>query len=129
MAKFVLNNVEYQIPELDMNFLIEMDDYGLSYDDIMGGNVAPLKLYRAILAWCGKITLTEAGVVLQKAMLSKELNALDDAIQKAFEDSGFFRELQAKAEESQGEELQPSETETTEPKLKSTTRKVKATDK
>ena len=120
MTKFNIGSKEFQFPEMDMNFIIDIGEYGVSFDDFFSQK-SIFKVLRAVIAMAGGIPLQEAGAEVQAAVLNKEFDTIVEAYQEALESSGFFQEILKQAEESQGTDNQATESQEkpkTQPKAK-----------
>ena len=98
MGTVVINNVEYNVPEVTFNAICDLADLGvdvINMDDAMSN---PLKMTRGIVAWITKTNLEQAGNILEKHMLSGGgFDDIYDVFTKAISESGFFKALQARA--------------------------------
>ena len=108
MTKFNIGSKEFQFPEMDMNFIIDIGEYGVDFDDFFSQK-SIFKVLRAVIAMAGGISLQEAGAEVQAAVLNQEFDTIVEAYQEALESSGFFQEILKQAEESQGTEDQATE--------------------
>lgn len=101
MVKFKIGSNEYIIPELDMNFIIDIGEYGIKFDDFFNEG-SLFKVLRAVIAISSGKTLEEAGAEMQAAMINQEFDKIATAYQEALEQSGFFQAILKEAEKSQG---------------------------
>lgn len=103
MKGFSINNKVYPVREIDFNFLCEMEDRGISIDNI---DKKPMKILREYLAIVGGMTSEKAGKEIEAHVISgQSLTEAYDALNEAMESSGFFRAMS----EQNGEEDLPEE--------------------
>lgn len=93
---FTVNGKSYRAKEFDFNLLCDLEEQGLSLEDI---DKKPMSLIRTYLAFCGNITKEEAGKEIENHLING--GAFDDVVEamsKEMQDSGFFRSMGAKTE-------------------------------
>ena len=109
MRTFQINNKLYKAKEFDFNFLCELEEQGLSLEEI---EKKPFSLIRTYLAFCGNLNKELAGKEIEKHVENGgKLNDVTDVLSAMMEDSGFFRSLNSQTEESEEEtsaESQPT---------------------
>ena len=98
---FTFNNKLYHAKEFDFNFLCDLEDQGLSLEEI---EKKPFSLLRTYLAFCGNLTKEQAGKEIE-AHIEKggKLNDITDVLSSQMEDSGFFRSLNTQSEAEEEE--------------------------
>ena len=88
---FAVNGKSYKAKEFDFNLLCDLEEQGLSLEDI---DRKPMSLIRTYLAFCGNITKEQAGIEIEKHL--ENGGKFDDvvkAMSDQMQDSGFFRAL------------------------------------
>ena len=88
---FTVNEKSYKAKEFDFNLLCDLEEQGLSLEDI---DKKPMSLIRTYLAFCGNITKEQAGTEIEKHL--ENGGKFDDvvkAMSDQMQDSGFFRAL------------------------------------
>ena len=109
---FTLNNKLYRAKEFDFNFLCDLEEQGISLDDI---DKKPMSLIRTYLAFCGNLTKEQAGKEVENHVINgNDFNDIIKMISDGMEESGFFRALREKSETETGAD----EAETSTPKAK-----------
>ena len=88
-----INGKTYKPVDLDFNAICDLEDLGISLQDIQNKN---LSLIRAFLMMSGNMTKEEAGAEIQAHLASGgNFESLAEPLGKAFEESGFFQALKA----------------------------------
>ena len=108
MDKFTVNGKVYFAPELDFDFLSELDMNGIESDRITGP--AAISLF---LAYCsrGRITREQASKEISQHVINGgTLADIVDVYKKKLEDSDFFRAIMEQAEKAETE-MEETETE------------------
>ena len=101
MKTFTVNNRLYQAKEFDFNLLCDLEDQGLSLDDI---DKKPMSLIRIYLAFCGNLTKEQAGIEIEKHVISGgKFNDVLEAMSEQMKNSGFFRALNEETATETGE--------------------------
>ena len=117
MRTFTINNITYVTKTFDFNLVCQLEDYGVSLEQ-MGAK--PMSVLRAYLALCADITIEEAGALLQAHVIAGgKLDDLSNTMAAEMEESDFFRSL------SQTEEQKTPEVEKEAPQ-KTTRKSAKA---
>lgn len=99
MSTFTLNGISVDAKEFNFNTLVELDNYGISIEDM---TTKPLSFVRAYVAYCLGSKLEDAGQALNDHIVSGgDLNDIFEAINTEMENSGFFRALQTGQEKIQ----------------------------
>lgn len=94
MNTFTLNGSEITAKKFDFNLLCDLDDFGISIQD---AGSKPMPFVRAYIAICAKVSLTEAGNMIQDHMANGgSLEDVFEVIGKEIEASDFFRNPQQK---------------------------------
>ena len=105
---FVVNGKRYTAKEFDFNLLCDLEEQGLSLEDI---DKKPMSLIRTYLAFCGNITKEEAGKEIEKHLISGgKFTDVVEAMSEQMQDSGFFRAI------GETREAEDAETSTQNPK-------------
>ena len=95
---FTVNNKLYKAKEFDFNFLCDLEDQGLSLEDI---ERKPMSLIRTYVAFCGNLSKEQAGKEVEAHVMDgNDFSTIVEIMSKEMEDSGFFRAKQTN--ENQG---------------------------
>ena len=88
---FTVNGKTYTAKEFDFNFLCDLENMGLSLDDI---DKKPMSMVRAYLAFSANISNDAAGKEIE-GHLEKggKFNDVVETMAAQMQDSGFFRSL------------------------------------
>jgi hypothetical protein len=88
---FTINGKEYTAKPLTYNFLCDMEDNGISIDEV---DKKPMKLGRMYLAFCGNMRPEAAGEEIEAHVIAGgNLNGFFDAMTTAINTCGFFRAM------------------------------------
>ena len=108
---FTFNNKLYIAKEFSFNFLCDLEEQGLSLEDI---EKKPFSLIRTYLAFCGNLTKEQAGFEIENHVAQGgDITDIIDVLSSQMENSGFFRGLSSRVQ------TEESETSTESPKKKS----------
>ena len=103
---FNLNGKSYKAKEFDFNLLCDLEEQGLSLEDI---DKKPMSLIRTYLSFCGGISKEQAGKEIESHL--ENGGKFDDVVEVMSEqmnNSGFFRSLQQTGETEDAETSTPS---------------------
>ena len=107
---FTVNGTAYPVKEIDFNFLCDMEDRGITVDDI---DKKPMKILREYLSIVGGMTSVEAGKEIEAHVVSgKSLTEAYGALNDAMESSGFFRAMSEQSVEEESPETVGENTKT-----------------
>lgn len=96
MKTFEVNGKQYKGKEFDFNLVCDLEDMGVSLDDMQKKN---LSLIRGYFGLCAGLDKEEAGAELQEHLISgKKFESLTDVMHDEMEKSDFFRALSKTAE-------------------------------
>lgn len=96
MRTITINNITYVTKTFDFNFVCQLEEYGVSLQQL---NTKPMSALRAYLALCADITVEEAGALLQAHVIAGgKLDDLSNTMAAEMEESDFFRALNQTAE-------------------------------
>lgn len=113
MKTFEVNGKQYKGKEFDFNLMCDLEDMGVSLEDMQKKN---LSLIRAYFGLCAGLDQKRAGVELQAHLISgKKFEDITDVMTDEMEKSDFFRALQ-KTEEAEDAEVETAENPEAEPK-------------
>ena len=99
---FNVNGRTYKAKEFDFNLLCDLEEQGLSLEDI---DKKPLSLVRTYLAFCGGIPTEQAGKAIEKHLANGgNFNDVVEIMGQQMQDSGFFRSLSQKGEAEENSE-------------------------
>lgn len=106
MKIFVVNGNKYQSKEFDFNMICDLEDMGITIEEISKKPRAVIRAYFALCAGKGK---DFAGKEMEAHLIAGgSLECISDAMSEEMEKSDFFRKLREEAEkkaaEEQGEE-------------------------
>lgn len=91
MKTFQVNKRLYHAKEFDFNLLCDLEEQGLSLDDI---DKKPMSLIRVYLAFCGDLTKEQAGMEIEAHVENGgKFNDVVEAMSEQMQNSGFFRSL------------------------------------
>lgn len=97
---FVINGVDYLAKPFDFNTICEMEEAGVSLDNIQK---RPMSTVRAYFTVCSGGDAEQAGKELQKHMIDGgDVEGIMTAMSKELENSDFFQALGKRAEEETG---------------------------
>lgn len=96
MKTFEVNGKQYKGKEFDFNLVCDLEDMGVTLEDMQKKN---LSLIRGYFGLCAGLDRDEAGAELQAHLVSgKKFESLNEAMSDAMEKSDFFRALGKTAE-------------------------------
>lgn len=96
MKTFEVNGKQYEGKAFDFNLVCDLEDMGVSLDDMQKKN---LSLIRAYFGICAGLDAERAGAELQAHLISgKKFESITDVMSEELEKSDFFRALQKTAE-------------------------------
>ena len=98
---FSINNKTYQAKEFDFNLLCDLEEMGLSLDDI---EKKPMSLIRTYFMFSAGISKEQAGREIEEHIAKGgEFTDIVNVMSEMMNDSGFFRSLNKRTTESKGE--------------------------
>jgi len=98
---FAVNGKSYKAKEFDFNLLCDLEEQGLSLDDI---DKKPMSLVRTYLSFCAEITKEMAGKEIEAHLENGgSFNDVVEAMSAMMKESGFFRSISKNKEEDAGE--------------------------
>lgn len=101
MRKFKLNGKEYNAKGFTFNTVCELEDCGFSMGDMQR---KPMSMVRAYLSICLNTSLEVAGKEMEEHIVSGgNFEEIMKVITEEMNDSDFFRNLNKRAEEENGE--------------------------
>ena len=113
MKTFEVNGKQYEGKEFDFNLMCDLEDMGVSLDDMQKKN---LSLIRGYFGLCAGIDAEKAGAELQAHLVSgKKFDSLTDVMSDEMEKSDFFRALQ-KTPETEDTAVEKAEKSKAEPR-------------
>ena len=99
---FNVNGRSYRAKEFDFNLLCDLEEQGLSLEDI---DKKPMSLIRTYLSFCGNITKEQAGIEIEAHLTNGgKFEDVVQAMSDQMNNSGFFRSLSQEREETEDEE-------------------------
>lgn len=106
MKTFEINGKKYEGKEFDFNLVCDLEDMGVTLEDMQKKN---LSLIRGYFGLCAGLNRGEAGAELQEHLVSgKKFESLTDVMHDAMEKSDFFRAL-GKAAETENATMEATE--------------------
>lgn len=110
---FNVNGKSYKAREFDFNLLCDLEEQGLSLEDI---DKKPMSLIRTYLAFCADITKEQAGKEIESHLENGgKFDDVVSAMSDQMNNSGFFRSLKQAGEQTE-------DTETSTPSRKKTSK-------
>lgn len=107
MNRFTVNNKQYTAREFDINLICDLEDMGISLEDIGKKN---MNLIRSYFALCSGLDKGDAGKEIQSHLMSGgKFDEILEIMKNKMENSDFFQALKEKSETNNTE----SETEET----------------
>lgn len=106
MNTFKINGIEYKAKPFDFNLVCDLEDMGISLNNMAGRNTSLIRAYFGI---CSGLSKEKAGKEIEQQFIKYgELNEISEALSKEMEDSDFFRSLteRAKTETAENEEAE-----------------------
>lgn len=106
MNTFKINGIEYKAKPFDFNLVCDLEDMGISLNNMAGRNTS---LIRAYFVLCSGMSKEAAGKEIEQQYIKcGELNEISEALNKEMEKSDFFRSLteRAKAATAENEETE-----------------------
>lgn len=90
----VINNTEYDVPEINYNALCDLAEYGVDILNPKQMRKSTISSARAIVAWITDSDVETAGELIQAHMIAGNgITEIFDAFTQAVEDSDFFKAL------------------------------------
>lgn len=110
MNTFKINGIEYKAKPFDFNLVCDLEDMGISLDNMAGRNTSLIRAYFVI---CSGLSKEKAGKEIEQQFIKYgELNEISEALNKEMEKSDFFRSLAERAEEANAEREETENQET-----------------
>lgn len=101
MNTFKINGIEYKAKPFDFNLVCDLEDMGITLNDMHGRNTS---LIRAYFALCSGLSKEKAGKEIEQQFIKYgDLNEISEAMNKAMENSDFFHSLTERAEAATAE--------------------------
>lgn len=113
MKTFDVNGKQYKGKEFDFNLVCDLEDMGVTLEDMQKKN---LSLIRGYFGLCAGLDREKAGSELQAHLISgKKFESLTDVMSDEMEKSDFFRAL-SKTAETEDAEVETEKNPKAEPK-------------
>lgn len=101
MNTFKINGIEYKARPFDFNLVCDLEDMGISLNNMAGRNTS---LIRAYFVLCSGMSKEAAGKEIEQQFIKYgELNEISEALNKEMEASDFFRNLTERAKAATAE--------------------------
>ena len=98
---FEVNGKIYKAKDFNFNLLCDLEEQGLSLDDV---EKKPMSLVRTYFMFCAGLSKENAGLEIEQHVeKGGEFTDIVEIISQQMQDSGFFRSLNKRAEEGEGE--------------------------
>ena len=98
---FEVNGKIYKAKEFDFNLLCDLEEQGLSLEEV---DKKPMSLIRTYFMFCAGISKENAGREIESHIANGgEFTDIVEIISQQMQDSGFFRSLNKKTEEGEDE--------------------------
>jgi hypothetical protein len=96
MKTFVINGKTYAAREFDFGLICDLEDLGISMEDI---ETKPMSFVRAYFMFCSGLNKSAAAKEIQEHMISGgDFEDITGMIADGLENSGFFRALKKETE-------------------------------
>lgn len=106
MRTITINNHLYPAKPFDFNLLCDLEEQGLSLEDV---DKKPMSLIRTYLSFCAGIDKESAGKEIESHVIAGgNFDSVTEVIAKEMEESGFFRALQKRTEKEDSETSTPN---------------------
>ena len=93
--KVTINDVVYEVPELDFNAVCELQELGVNIMNPKAMRRNAVNAARAIVAWIMNTEVEDAGVEIQEHIIGGgSLEVIFEAFSTAVSNSGFFSAMQ-----------------------------------
>lgn len=97
MKTFILNGNVYSAKEIDFNMICDLEEQGISLEDI---EKKPMSMIRTYIAFCMGTNKEIAGKQIEGHLINGgKLDDIASVMSEAMETSGFFRSLNKATEE------------------------------
>lgn len=101
MNRFTVNGKTYTAKEFDVNTICDLEDYGVSLDDM---NKKGMSMIRAYFALCADIDREVAGTEIKNHIIGGgTFEDIANPMSKEMQESDFFQALNAQAEKRNAE--------------------------
>lgn len=91
MKTFTLNGNVYQAKEIDFNMICDLEEQGISLEDI---EKKPMSMIRTYIAFCMNANKEYAGKEIEAHMIAGgNLGDIASVMSSAMEESGFFQAI------------------------------------
>ena len=101
MRTFQLNNKLIKAKEFDFNLLCDLEEQGLSLEDI---DKKPMSLIRTYVSFCTNMTQEQAGKEIEAHVENgNDFSAIIEVMSEEMNESGFFRSLNQRTEPEEAE--------------------------
>ena len=98
---FEVNGKIYKAKDFNFNLLCDLEEQGLSLDEV---EKKPMSLVRTYFMFCAGLSKENAGLEIEQHVeKGGEFTDIVEIISQQMQDSGFFRSLNKRAEEGEGE--------------------------
>lgn len=98
---FEVNKKIYEAKDFNFNLLCDLEEQGLSLDEI---ERKPMSLVRIYFMFCARLSKEDAGKEIEAHIeQGGEFNDIVSIISEKMQESGFFRSLNKKTEEGEDE--------------------------
>lgn len=95
MNTFKINGIEYKAKPFDFNLVCDLEDMGITLNNMSGRNTSLIRAYFSLCSGLGK---EEAGKEIERQFVKYgDLNDISEALNKEMESSDFFRSLTERA--------------------------------
>lgn len=110
MNTFTINGKEYKAKPFDFNMVCDLEDMGISLEEIGSKRLSSIRAYFGL---CSGLSKEKAGKEIEQQFIKYgELDEISEALNKEMESSDFFHSLAERAKaETATDETQESETE------------------
>lgn len=106
MNTFKVNGIEYKAKPFDFNLVCDLEDMGITLNNMSGRNTSLIRAYFGI---CSGLSKEKAGKEIEQQFIKYgDLNEISEALDKEMKNSDFFHVLTegAKTANAEGEETE-----------------------
>ena len=101
MNRFTVNNKQYTAKPFDVNMVCDLEDYGVSLEEMKKKAMSMIRAYFAI---CADLDKDSAGIEIQQHLIGGgKFEDITAPMNKEMEESDFFRALDTQAEKRNSE--------------------------
>lgn len=101
MNRFTINEKQYTAKKFDLNLVCDLEDFGISLEEMKKKSMS---MVRAYFALCADLDKDDSGMEIQQHLIGGgTFNDIIDAMKKEMDESDFFLAIQAQSKKSNQE--------------------------